>query len=181
MRINKTTVKIVASFLIFAMIVMPFSISIQSILSPTSAYRGNFTLTNPMHRTLNWKTTEGTQINVKPVALVYSKLQLSHMLINETAWTLFSLEDLVMTAGIPYHVYPINDFISMNFSRFSAVILFNTLYLNNSLFDSFYVKLQTYLRNGGNIISIDFPPLMNETDAYNTTYLNLIFNAEYST
>ena len=176
MMINITTRKLLSTLLIFAIILIPFSTVVLNMA------RDNGNISSASISSSNsgtWKKTDTTKVVVKPVALIYSKLQLSDMLINETAWTLFSLEDLVSVAGIPYHVYPVDEFINMNFNNFSVIILFNTLHVNSSLFDSFYLKLQAYLKSGGSIISIDFPPLMNEAEEYNETYLNNIFNVKY--
>ena len=178
MQVNKILRKLFTVSIIFSMIIVPFALPIYNGFLQTV---NNTPVDNSAKSIRNWKVTDSSKVVVKPVALVYSKLQLSRMLINETAWTLFSLEDLVTITGVPYKVHPVDEFINMNFDNFSVIILFNTLHINNSLFDSFYVKLQTYLKEGGNIISIDFPPLMNETEAYNETYLNEIFNAKYAT
>jgi len=182
MQISKMLRKLLAVVIISAMIFVPFVLPIyNSFLQTANSTPFNPFNNSPSDNSQKWGIADTTKVVIKPVALVYSKLQLSCMLINETAWTLFSIEDLVTITGVPYKVYPVDEFIDMNFNDFSVIILFNTLHMNNSLFDSFYVKLQTYLKEGGNIISIDFPPLMNETEAYNETYLNEIFNAKYAT
>ena len=109
----------------------------------------------------------GTFLQVKPVLITYSKLALSKWPINVSTWNFLALQSHLQLTGIPYEACSVEDLLNMDLSQFSVIIFIDSTYLNSTLFNQLYSKLKNYLSTGGNLISIGYPPVLDENDNYN--------------
>ncbi|MEQ9715316.1 MAG: hypothetical protein ABGF52_07240 [Candidatus Asgardarchaeum sp.] len=123
----------------------------------------------------------GTFLQVKPVLITYSKLTLSKWPINVSTWNFLALQSHLQLTGIPYEACSVEDLLNMDLSQFSVIIFIDSTYLNSTLFNQLYSKLKNYLSTGGNLISIGYPPVLDENDNYNDTILLNLFNVKNAT
>lgn len=138
--------------------------------SPVTIY-DQYKNTLPIHR--------DDQINlyIKPVALVYCKLFFDFIPINITTWSLLSVQEHLMITGIPYQIYEIEEFLTKDLDSFSVIVFVDSTYINASLFNLLYEKLDSFIAHGGSVITMDYPPTIFEDSSYNGTILTDIFNA----
>ncbi|MGQ4914153.1 MAG: hypothetical protein ACP6IU_05315 [Candidatus Asgardarchaeia archaeon] len=165
------------------MIIIITSLSSSAFINSEVDFGGYYqshTTLNAFHHNLHL-ADENTKISIKPVLLTYSKLFFEKEPINMTTWNFLSVQEHLIVTGIPYRVLSFSDIADIDLNQFSVVILVDATYVNETTFNILYRKLTSYIHNGGNVISVGYPPIFcyNETghELYNDSILFDVFNA----